>query len=118
MTLRRLAETLGSDQATASVLVDRLIAAQLFTRVADPVDRRRVHLYPTEQAISLAERLEPARHASERLIEEALGVEDSQTLRQLLGKLQDSLGNLEAAATVGGRAGSPAWIGPRVGPRP
>ena len=116
MTLRRLAETLGSDQATASVLVDRLIAAQLFTRVADPVDRRRVHLYPTERAISLAERLEPARHASERLIEEALGVEDSQTLRRLLGKLQASLEDLEAA-TVGGRAGSPAWLAPRVGPR-
>jgi DNA-binding MarR family transcriptional regulator len=107
MTLGRLAEMLGSDRATASILVDRLLSADLVARVTDAADRRRVQLFPTEKALQLAEQLEPTREATERLIEDALGEQDAQTLRVLLARLDASLEHdealLEAAIAPFGR---------------
>ena len=89
---------LGSDRATASILVDRLLAAELVSRVTDSADRRRVQLFPTDKALLLAQQLEPARQATENLIEQALGTQEAQTLRTLLGRLYASLEQDEAAA--------------------
>lgn len=104
-TLGGLAEALGADQATASALIDRLLAAELVRRETDPEDRRRARLYPTEKALQLAERLESARRATEVLIEEALGARDAGVLRRLLGRLNAGI-EKRAEEVVGGGRGS------------
>ncbi len=96
--LGALAETLGSDQATASAVIDRLLAADLVRRETDPQDRRRARLYPTDRAMQKVERLEAARRANESLIEEALGPQDGARLRKLLTRLSSEL---EQAAITG-----------------
>src|SRR5262245_61798814 len=83
VTLSGLAATLGSDQATASALVDRLLAAALVRRETDPQDRRRAMLFPTEKALELGEALDAALFASEERIKAVLGAEDSESLVRL-----------------------------------
>lgn len=90
-TLSSLAETLGADQATASALVDRLLAGGLVSRETDPADRRRAMLHPTEKALHLAEGLAGARRASEDRIRAVLGAANSDKLAGLLSRLIDGL---------------------------
>ena len=101
--LSDLAETLGADQATASALVDRLLAASLVKRETDPDDRRRASLLPTEQALELATSLARSRFASEQQIRAVLG-EDSETLAHILSRLIDGLEDKREAGTLRARA--------------
>ena len=91
ITLRELSETLGADRATASALIDRLLAADLVRRETNPDDRRRVMLYPTLKSLELAETLAAAGHASEERIKAVLGERDSAKLAALLDRLIDGL---------------------------
>ena len=86
-TLTSLAAALHADQATASALVDRLLAADLVRRETDPVDRRRAMLQPTEKALRLAHGLAEARSASEQRIRAVLGSAGSDRLADLLSRL-------------------------------
>ena len=90
-TLSALAETLGADQPTASALVDRLLGAGLVRRETDAKDRRKARLYPTAEALRLAEALTEARRETESRIREALGPADSAALERLLQGLVESL---------------------------
>jgi DNA-binding MarR family transcriptional regulator len=90
-TLSYLAETVGADQATASALVDRLLAADLVRRETDPADRRRAMLHPTDKALQLAQAIAGARRASEDRIRAVLGNTDSDRLATLLARLVDGL---------------------------
>lgn len=103
-TLSRLAETLGADQATASALVDRLLAADLVTRETDPSDRRRAMLHPTAKALSLAKAIAEARQVVEESIRNVLGAGDSAQLADLLTRLADGLERRREAAAAGARA--------------
>src|SRR5438034_1642827 len=60
-TLGSLAQRLGTDLATTSTMVDRLMSADLVRRETDPADRRRALLYPTEKALRLTKQLERPR---------------------------------------------------------
>jgi DNA-binding MarR family transcriptional regulator len=91
LTLSGLAEILGADQATASGLVDRLLAAGLVRRETDPTDRRRAMLYPAAAALQLAEGLAAARRLSEERIRAVLGPRRSAALARLLVLLVDGL---------------------------
>lgn len=99
ITVGRLAGRLDADQATTSILADRLVSAGLLRREADQVDRRRMHLYPEERAIALAQQLGPALERAERQIRDALGEEDAERLRALLLKLRAALEELPAPST-------------------
>jgi hypothetical protein len=55
-----------------------------------------VQLFPTDRALQLAEQLEPTRRATEELIEQALGLEDTATLRRILTQLHAALDSDEA----------------------
>ncbi len=101
--LGSLADALGADQATASALIDRLLAADLVRRETDPGDRRRARLFPTSRALDLAGRLDAARRANEALLEEALGPKDVEKLEKLLGRLADDLERQTLLHPVGGR---------------
>lgn len=91
LTLSALADALGADQATASGLVDRLVAAGLTQRQTDLADRRRVMLLPTEKAQQLAEGLISARHAAEDRIRAVLGPRRAAELARLLELLVEGL---------------------------
>jgi DNA-binding MarR family transcriptional regulator len=102
-TLSRLAEHLGADQATASALVDRLLAAELVRRETDPADRRRAMLHPTEKALKLAKAIAEARRTVEESIRDVLGAGDSAQLAGLLARLADGLERRREAAVSGAR---------------
>jgi DNA-binding MarR family transcriptional regulator len=100
-TLRQLSEALGADQATASALIDRLLAADLVRREANLEDRRRVSLQPTEKALHLAARLQAARCDSEDFIWKTLGIEDGEELARILGRLTRDLDAIPSTVPAG-----------------
>lgn len=102
VTLGSLAEALRADQATASSVVDRLLAAELVSRETDPADRRRARLYPTGKALRIAERLEGARRRTEAMLEEILGAPTAKKLRKVLGRLSEELERGRATVTAAG----------------
>ena len=97
MTVGALAAALSKDQASTSILVDKLMSLGLLRRETDPVDRRRARLYITDQAVPLVAHLERARDDINRLVLDALGTERSQTLLALLGDFLDVVEGSEAA---------------------
>jgi DNA-binding MarR family transcriptional regulator len=100
-TLRQLAEALGADQATASALIDRLLAADLVRRETNQDDRRRASLQPTDKALRLAKRLKTARRDSEEMIWQALGLEDGEELVRILSRLIHDLDEVSAVPAGG-----------------
>ena len=91
-----LAGTLSKDQASTSILIDKLMSLGLVTRETDPADRRRAQIYITAQAEPLVRRLETARNDINRLVTDALGRERSQALENLLNSLLDAIEGSEA----------------------
>jgi DNA-binding MarR family transcriptional regulator len=86
-----LAAVLSKDQASTSIIVDRLMTMGLLRRETDPADRRRAQLYVTEQAASIVEQLEVARDDINRLVLDTLGKERSETLQVLLTAFLDAV---------------------------
>lgn len=103
VTLGRLADSLRADQATASAVVDRLLAADLVKRETDPADRRRARLYPTQKALQIAERLAEARRRTEEMIEEALGPATARKVKKVLTHLSEQLEREALAVPSGSR---------------
>jgi DNA-binding MarR family transcriptional regulator len=93
-----LAAALSKDQASTSIVVDRLMSLGLLTRETDPDDRRRARLFLTDQARPIVRHLETARDDINRLVFDALGDERSQTLEALLAEL---LGVIEGSEARG-----------------
>jgi DNA-binding MarR family transcriptional regulator len=91
VTLGTLAEALRADQATASAVVDRLLAAELVRRETDPADRRRARLYATKKALLIAEQVAEARRRTDDLIEDVLGRQASKELKKVLTRLSERL---------------------------
>ena len=97
MTVGALAAVLSKDQASTSILVDKLMSLGLVHRETDPADRRRARLFLTAPAEPLVRHLELARDDINRLVLDALGRERSQTLLSLLGEFLDVVEGSEAA---------------------
>ena len=91
-----LAAALSKDQASTSIVVDRLMSLGLLTRETDPEDRRRARLFLTDQAEPIVRHLEAARDDINRLVFNALGNERSETLEALLTELLGVIDGSEA----------------------
>lgn len=91
-----LAATLSKDQASTSILVDKLMTLGLATRETDPADRRRAQLFLTEQAQPLVAQLEVVRRDLNRLVHDALGEERSLLLETLLADMLKAIEGSEA----------------------
>ncbi len=91
MNLGALAKSLSKDQASTSIMVDKMMTLGLVRRDTDPGDRRRALLYVAAQAEPGVERLKGARQDINRLVIDALGAERSQTLETLLVQLLDAI---------------------------
>ena len=98
MTVGALAAALSKDQASTSILVDKLMSLGLLRRETDPADRRRARLFISDQARPLVEHLERARDDINRLVLDALGRERSETLLALLAEFLDVVEGSEAAS--------------------
>jgi DNA-binding MarR family transcriptional regulator len=97
MNLGVLAEALSKDQASTSILVDKLMSLGLVLRETDPADRRRAQLYITTQAEPFVRHIEGARDDINRLVLDALGRERSNALEALLVELLGAIEGSEAA---------------------
>jgi DNA-binding MarR family transcriptional regulator len=95
-----LAATLSKDQASTSILVDKLMTLGLATRETDPSDRRRAQLFLTEQAEPLVAQLQAVRNDINRLVQEALGDERSLQLESLLADMLKAIEGSEANGTT------------------
>jgi DNA-binding MarR family transcriptional regulator len=95
-----LAAALSKDQASTSIIVDRLMTMGLLRRETDPADRRRAQLYLTEQAQPIVRELEGVRDDINRLVYDALGSDRSETLQALLQAFLDAVEGLEVEAVA------------------
>jgi DNA-binding MarR family transcriptional regulator len=96
MNVGALAATLSKDQASTSILVDKLMSLGLVRRETDPADRRRARLFLAPPAESLVRHLELARDDINHLVRDALGRERSELLLALLGEFLDAVEGSEA----------------------
>ena len=96
-TVGGLSAALSKDQASTSILVDKMMSLGLIRRETDPTDRRRACLYATAEAEPLVNHLELARDDINRLVRDALGAEGSAALLGLLDEFLDVVEGSEAA---------------------
>jgi DNA-binding MarR family transcriptional regulator len=91
-----LAAMLSKDQASTSIVIDKLMGLGLLSRATDPQDRRRAQLSLTEQARPIVEHIESARDDINRLVFDALGSDRAQELEALLKELLATIEGNEA----------------------
>ncbi len=97
ITVGALSAALSKDQASTSILIDKMMTLGLVRRETDPTDRRRARLYATEQADPLVRHMELAREDINRLVLGALGPVRSETLLTLLDDFLTAVEGSEAA---------------------
>ena len=107
LNLGLLARALSKDQASTSIVIDRMMTLGLVRRETDPDDRRRALLYTTTQAQPLVDHMQRVRDDINRLVLDAIGVEKSEALESLLvdllGVIEDSEATPSAARLDDGK---------------
>jgi DNA-binding MarR family transcriptional regulator len=98
VTVGGLSAALSKDQASTSILIDKMMTLGLVRRETDPTDRRRARLFVSEQAEPIVKHLELARSDINRLVLDALGRERSQTLMALLEEFLTTIEGTEAGS--------------------
>ena len=96
ITVGALSAALSKDQASTSILIDKMMTIGLVRRETDPTDRRRARLYASEQAEPIVKHLERARDDINRLVLDALGQDRSQALMALLEDFLTTIEGTEA----------------------
>jgi DNA-binding MarR family transcriptional regulator len=100
LNLGLLARALSKDQASTSIVIDRMMTLGLVRRETDPDDRRRALLYTTTQAQPLVDHMQRVRDDINRLVLDAIGVEKSEALESLLVDLLGVIEDSEAAPST------------------
>jgi DNA-binding MarR family transcriptional regulator len=100
LNLGMLARELSKDQASTSIVIDRMMTLGLVRRETDPDDRRRALLFTTNQAQPLVQHMQRVRGEINDMVLTALGEEKQHTLESLLAELlevieQSEAGNME-----------------------
>lgn len=90
--LSALARFMGVADATASVMVSRLVERRIVARTGDPVERRRIRLELTAQGAALLERARAHARASVAVRLEAFGAAELATIADGLSLLDRALG--------------------------
>jgi DNA-binding MarR family transcriptional regulator len=84
---KRLAQVLSLSAPNLTMLIDRLQARGLLTRVPNPADKRSQHIVLTEAGLALSHRAMAAAPAMERDLAERLSSAERAMLIELLGKV-------------------------------
>ena len=98
ITVGALSAALSKDQASTSILIDKMMTLGLVRRETDPTDRRRARLYALDQAVPIVKHLEQARDDINRLVLDALGRERSESLMTLLAEFLQAIEGSEATS--------------------
>jgi DNA-binding MarR family transcriptional regulator len=98
ITVGALSAALSKDQASTSILIDKMMTLGLVRRETDPADRRRARLFASAQAEPIVKHLELARDDINRLVFDALGRDRSQALVALLAEFLAAIEGTEAAS--------------------
>jgi DNA-binding MarR family transcriptional regulator len=98
ITVGALSAALSKDQASTSILIDKMMTLGLVRRETDPADRRRARLYASKQAEPIVRHLEQARDDINRLVLDALGRERSGALMSLLEDFLTTIEGTEAGS--------------------
>ncbi|MCG5029964.1 MarR family transcriptional regulator [Mesosutterella sp. OilRF-GAM-744-9] len=88
---KKLADRMEKNQNTTKALVDRLEDKGLIRRTVDPGDRRNLTLTLTDQGLDLLCSLSPLEAEVNALIEGSLTQKQTETLKNLLLKLEKKL---------------------------
>lgn len=98
---RTLASNIGLDTSTTGGVIDRLEARGLLRRNPSPIDRRVRLLTPTDEGITLLERIYPAMlRAQERMLD-PLPPEQRQEFMRMLRVLVEANNELSRAPSTG-----------------
>jgi DNA-binding MarR family transcriptional regulator len=89
VTAQQLADTTGLDKMSVSRVVRGLEAQGRLVRETNPADRRRWHLYLTDEGWSVYQEIAQAAAARESQVFRVLAPSEHQTLLRLLLKLLD-----------------------------
>lgn len=91
LTAGALARNLHDHPSTLTAMLKRLVALQLVTREGDPEDQRRVRLRLTPAGEAIDRIREGTAEAAVRATLAAVGEDDAETLRRVLGVLATEL---------------------------
>jgi len=91
LTQKELSDSTYKDQANITRSIDRLEKKGLIQRVSNDFDRRIINLYPTDEAITLTEKIIPISAAFNRLLARGFTQEEYKTLLVLLKKIYSNL---------------------------
>jgi DNA-binding MarR family transcriptional regulator len=94
---RRLAERLGVEQATISIMLRRMEKAGLVRRRTDQADARVTRVCATRKGRSLVAPIQRLWREQERNLLKGLTDEDKQTLEKLLTRVRANLGSRRTA---------------------
>ena len=95
ITAQDLADYIGLDKMSVSRAVRGLVARRRLAREASARDRRRLHLYLTEEGWRVYEAIAASGLARERTVFAALGAREQRAFFQRLSRLVTSLRNLD-----------------------
>ena len=107
--LSRLAEQLAVNPSTAMRMVDRLTAAGMVERTADPGDRRVVRLVATEAGRQVVHKVTERRQAEISQIVAAMPEEDRDAMVQALQAFADAAGEAQVDPTAYAGLTLPGW---------
>ena len=99
LSLGLLARELSKDQASTSIVIDRMMTLGLVRRETDPDDRRRALLFVTAQAQPLVQHMQRVRDEINGMVLEAIGPEKSEALEGLLVDVLTVIEDSEASAS-------------------
>jgi DNA-binding MarR family transcriptional regulator len=100
LTQKELSDSTYKDQANITRSIDRLEKKGLLKRVPNDSDRRIINLYPTAEAIALAEEIIPVSMEFNRRLTAGFTPEEEDMLLQLLKKVHTNLEKEETHETV------------------
>jgi DNA-binding MarR family transcriptional regulator len=91
LTPKQLSESLMLSGAGMTSRMDRLEAQHLIARLPEPSDRRSIKIQLTQRGVKLIDEIIPRVVAAQWAVAEALGLDQTNRLTELLGALTDTL---------------------------
>lgn len=91
LTQKELSESTYKDQANITRSIDRLEEKDFLKRVPSEVDRRIIHLYPTEKAYKIVEAITPISTFFNQELTDGFTLDEQEILLNLLKRVYDNL---------------------------
>lgn len=100
LTPKQLSESMMLSGAGMTSRMDRLEAQHLIARLPEPSDRRSIKIQLTQRGVKLMDEIIPRVVAAQWAVAEALGLDQTNKLTELLGTLTDTLSAKRTSSTT------------------